>query len=165
MKGERGFTLIELLVVVVVIGILAAVALPKLFSAICTANQGWADGIVSSINSGLVAYIGENRGRFPVVDGVNAGAPDYNGHILREHTWFTPRYLDTPGLDPWGQTPGDVVTFHSLTGSDYTICYAYNGGLGCNGSWVGALNQDDTVYFSSRKGSLQTWGGMGICGN
>ena len=53
---KRGFTLIELLFVIVVMGILAAVVLPKLSDSLQTANISKAQSKVSAIRSAIQVY-------------------------------------------------------------------------------------------------------------
>lgn len=61
--SEKGFTLIELLVVIIIIGILAAIALPSFLNQSNKAKQGEAKTYVSSANKGQQAYFTE-KGQF-----------------------------------------------------------------------------------------------------
>lgn len=59
-RNNEGFTLIELLVVIIIIGILAAIALPSFLNQASKAKQSEAKNTISSVNSAQTAYRTEN---------------------------------------------------------------------------------------------------------
>jgi type IV pilus assembly protein PilA len=59
--SEKGFTLIELLVVIIIIGILAAIALPSFLNQSNKAKQSEAKTYVGTLNKGQQAYFTEKN--------------------------------------------------------------------------------------------------------
>ena len=56
MKNQKGFTLIELIMVTIILGILAAIAIPRYMTTGDKAEEAAEDAIVSSIRAGLETY-------------------------------------------------------------------------------------------------------------
>ena len=56
MKNNKGFTLIELIMVTIILGILAAVAIPRYATSVSAAEAAAEDAVISSIRAGLENY-------------------------------------------------------------------------------------------------------------
>ncbi|HEV7590648.1 MAG TPA: prepilin-type N-terminal cleavage/methylation domain-containing protein [Longimicrobium sp.] len=60
LRNSKGFTLIELMIVVVIIGILAALAIPRFTQASARAKEKEADGILKQVYTLQNAYYANN---------------------------------------------------------------------------------------------------------
>jgi general secretion pathway protein G len=110
-KLRRAFTLVEMLLVITIIGILAALVIPKMMGRSEQARQAAARADISSIKTALDAFEVDN-GFYP------KNANDLLQQPNNAKNWHGP-YLDKFPQDPWGNNyeytyPGK----HNLNGYD-----------------------------------------------
>jgi general secretion pathway protein G len=109
-RGDGGFSLVEILIVVMVLGIIAAIAIPNLLNAIQRGRQKRTIGDIRSVATALEAYAIDN-GLYP--------SSPATGPLDAVAASLEPTYAAAiPRADGWG-TPFDYVT--DAAGSAYTV--------------------------------------------
>lgn len=74
MFKRKGFTLIELVMIIIILGILAAVAIPKYYNLQADAKSAAEQGVVGGVRAGISTYYAQNKAWPSSLDGASSGA-------------------------------------------------------------------------------------------
>jgi general secretion pathway protein G len=118
MKHHRtGFTLIELVVVILILGILAGVGAPKLFSTSGLATENGCKQTLSIIRDGIELYAADHAGDFPACTGTGADFHTAMEEYVRGKFPVSPVGMENNLVKPSGADP--VAADGTVTGWMY----------------------------------------------
>jgi general secretion pathway protein G len=136
-RGPEGFTLIELLVVMIIIGLLASLVGPRLFSKVDKAKQQTAQAQIELLSTGLASFR-LDVGRFPTEEEGLKGLMERPPGLEK---WDGPYLSKEIPKDPWANEY--VYKFPGEHGPYDLMSYGMDGASGGEGndldivSWKG----------------------------
>ena len=136
---QGGFTLIELMIVVAIIGILAAVAIPKFAEMLRKSKEGATKGSLTNMRSALTIYISDNEGVVPLGTAGPTTSADLDTAML-------PKYMDAFPTAKLG-------TYHS-DGSARRIIFAFDGNRSSDTVTTDLFSTQAWNYTSNGGGSF-----------
>lgn len=97
-KSAKGFTLIELMLVVAIVGLLAAIAIPKFGNMVDKAREAAVKANIGNLRSALAIYYADNEGIYPMYGipfNMGSGLLELDGKYvdLGNVIFRVPRYL------------------------------------------------------------------------
>ena len=139
-EDEKGFTLIELLVVILIIGILAAIAIPTFLNQKSKANDASAESVARNAATAMETYATDNNGSYA---GSSAAQLNSISPALNTVTTNGQAYLSTATGDANGNY---TITAVSPTDSETFVLTNSNGAetFSCTPTGKGACSAGGT---------------------
>ena len=136
MKGQKGFTLIELMVVVVIIGILAAIAIPNFIAMEKRAKEASVKGAMHTIDLALEDYAVGTGGVYPATNMPTLIANNLPNQLMPNNPYVAGAYV-TPAVETAQVDP-----------SSYALSQT-----GCNG----VTTEGQISYYFSPSANPTAW--------
>jgi type IV pilus assembly protein PilA len=129
-RGKSGFTLIELLIVIIIIGILAAIAIPVFLLQRERAKDGAVKEAAHMIEVGIASYAVDHIDLYPAAVPDKSVLVDANGSFYvvswPKNPWTAADMVDGPGKGDYTYTPllgrsNFTLAGHLSTGTDFIV--------------------------------------------
>ncbi len=137
-EDEKGFTLIELLVVILIIGILAAIAIPTFLNQKSKANDAAAESLARNAATAMETYATTNNGGYSnsSPSALNSIEPNINITSNSSQAYVTVASGTSNAYSITAVSPSDTESF-TLTNNNGVESFACtpNGGACSGGSW------------------------------
>jgi type IV pilus assembly protein PilA len=127
LRNSKGFTLIELMIVVVIIGILAAIAIPNFISMQDRAKEGSVKANMHTVQLAIEDFAVQNDGTYPLAADDAAVMANLPGGVYPNNPFDTSVAM----VMNWGIAPaaeGDVGSAPAATIAGYNLRGAGKGG-------------------------------------
>lgn len=119
LRSQEGFTLIELVIIIIVLGLLAATAIPKFYDLTAKAEEAAQKGVVGGVRGGIAIVYASN-----LVNGVTTYPADLGGAVgaaSASNKLFS--NVISPGIDAdWSRSAANV--FWGPAGGSFTYSSA-----------------------------------------
>jgi len=151
-RRQRGFTMVELIVVIILIGILAVVAGPKIQAIVGTQDDAWHDQALTALRQGQKTAVASRR----LVCAVVAG-----GSVTLSIAAANPATACSatlPGLDGSGSATSSHSTAATTVSPQATLYFQPNGQVSTDGA--GSAVANFTVSIAN-EAAISVVGGTG----
>ena len=116
--GNKGFTLIELVMNIVILGILAAVAIPKYYDLTGDAQEAAEKGVVGGVRSAIHTYYAENRSWPSTLDDAATGSSASKSNAFFDNVLSQGGVTDDWAKNGSGQYVGPHSSVYAYDSSD-----------------------------------------------
>jgi type IV pilus assembly protein PilA len=123
-KGQKGFTLIELLIVIIIIGILAAIAIPMFLNQRSKAKDAAVKEGIHSLQVGVESWAVDNNDQFPAAGDLNTPLASYVDNWPKNPFTNVAMASSASKGDYTYSIPSSnkfLLAGHLSTGSDFTV--------------------------------------------
>jgi len=140
-EDEKGFTLIELLVVILIIGILAAIAIPTFLNQKSKANDASAESLARNAATAMETYATDNNGSYAgsSVSVLNSITPALNTVTTNGQAYLSSATGDANGnytVVAESPTDTELFTLTNANGSETFACSPVGkGSCSSGGTW------------------------------